>query len=259
LIEYPLTKAHRLRLACAFHHVPRVDLSIECVLEGQMGGAFVDDLEQPAVFKIQVGLFVYLAGDAACPAGQELLLSLTSDLLLMPSGPGWVEAARAMYGEKLVPFDRYSFDSKDLSIAHLTQVCQASPWISRIQRMDRPLVEQLWGRESFIDLSTYDSAGDFLQRGVGYYVKEKGTVAGAAYASLVCSRGIEVSLFVEPEHRRQGIATALAASLLLWCLESGLDAHWDAANPESCRLALKLGYQPLGSYLAYYLEPRASG
>jgi GNAT superfamily N-acetyltransferase len=259
LIEYPLTQANRIRLARAFQQVPRVDLSIDCVLENQMGAAFVDDLEHPAVFKIQVGPFVYLAGDAACPEGQELLQSLTPDLLLMPSGQGWIEATQAMYAEKLVPFDRYRFDSHSLSSAHLAQVCQASPWIGRVQQMDRPLIEFLWGRESFIDLSTYDSAEDFLQRGVGFYVADRGKIAGVAYASLVCSRGIEVSLFVEPEYRRQGMGTALAGRLLRWCLENSLDAHWDAANPESCRLALKLGYQPLGSYPAYYLEERASG
>lgn len=62
-----------------------------------------------------------------------------------------------------------------------------------------------------------------------------------------------MSLYVQDKYRRQGMATALAARLLCWCLERGLEAHWDAANPESCALALKLGYQPLGSYLAYYL------
>jgi len=254
LIEYPLTKANRIQLARAFRQVPRVDLSIECVLEAQMGRAFVDDLEHPSVFKIQAGPFVYLAGDTACPAGQELLQGLTSDILLMPSAPGWIEAAQAMYGEKLVPFDRYSFDSKGLSMERLTDLGQVSPYSARIQGMDEPFVESMWGQESFIDLSTYDSAGDFVQRGVGFYVVESGTLAGAAYASLACSRGIEVSLFVEPENRRRGMATALAGRLLLWCLENGLAPHWDAANPESCQLAMKLGYKPLGSYLAYYLK-----
>jgi hypothetical protein len=41
MIEYPLTKANRLRLARAFVKVPRVDLSIDCVLEGQMDAALL--------------------------------------------------------------------------------------------------------------------------------------------------------------------------------------------------------------------------
>lgn len=39
IVQYPLSKANRIRLARAFRHVPRVDVSIECVLEGQMGAA----------------------------------------------------------------------------------------------------------------------------------------------------------------------------------------------------------------------------
>ncbi len=34
-----------------------------------------------------------------------------------------------------------------------------------------------------------------------------------------------------------GMATALSARLLLRCPDRNLEPHWDAANPESCRLA----------------------
>ena len=59
---------------------------------------------------------------------------------------------------------------------------------------------------------------------------------------------------VDPKHHRQGIATALAAQLLTWCLENPVDPHWDAANAESCGLAEKLGYRKTGEYTAYYLK-----
>jgi len=59
-----------------------------------------------------------------------------------------------------------------------------------------------------------------------------------------------VSVVVRPDHRQRGMATTLSALLLRDCLARNIDANWDAANPESCRLALKLGYQPLGSYTA---------
>lgn len=38
IAEYPLTKANRVKLARAFKHVPRVDLSIQFAIEGLMGG-----------------------------------------------------------------------------------------------------------------------------------------------------------------------------------------------------------------------------
>jgi predicted GNAT family acetyltransferase len=64
---------------------------------------------------------------------------------------------------------------------------------------------------------------------------------------------MEVSIYVLEDYRRQGLATALASNLLSWCLEHNLEPHWDAANPESCRLASKLGYKFMGSYEAHYL------
>jgi hypothetical protein len=36
-------------------------------------------------------------------------------------------------------------------------------------------------------------------------------------------------------------------------MRNNAEAHWDAANPQSCKLAEKLGYIQTGEYQAYYL------
>jgi GNAT superfamily N-acetyltransferase len=253
LSEYPLTKPNRIRLAQAFRDVANVDLSIECVVEGQMGKASVDDLDTPHVFQIQTGPFIYFAGDPSHPAAGELLQAVRPWMIVMPSASGWLEALQAMYGERLFGFDRYSFSAASLSAAHLESLLAASEWQGRIQQMDEEFAARIWGTEHFVDLSDYDSPADFAERGVGFYTTEQDYVLGAAFASLVCSRGIEVSIFVRKEQRQRGLATALGAQLARWCLERRMEPHWDAANPESCKLALKLGYRPGGEYLAYYV------
>jgi hypothetical protein len=43
---------------------------------------------------------------------------------------------------------------------------------------------------------------------------------------------------------RFGLARAVAATLMLECLERGLTPHWNAANPVSQQLAVSLGYEP---------------
>ena len=254
IFPYPLTKANRIRLARAFRHIPRVDVSIECVLEGQMGGAFVDNVHQPTVFKIMIGPFTYFAGDVESHGGQAMIETIAPYTLLMAAAPGWFEAAQELYGERLVAIDRYSFSSEAITVAHLAKICQASPFRQAVRRMHAAFVASLWGQEHFVDFSDFDSPEDWEGRGIGFYVEEKGEVVGAAYSSLVCSQGIEVSIFVLPDYRRQGMATALGAFLVKWCLENNLDAHWDAANLESCGLAEKLGYRPTGRYQAYYLK-----
>jgi hypothetical protein len=65
--ELELTKINRLKIAHAFREVPRVDMSIACVVEGQMGQAFVDDLAQPSIYHVVIGPFHYFAGTAVSP------------------------------------------------------------------------------------------------------------------------------------------------------------------------------------------------
>ena len=255
LVNYSLTRAHRLVLARAFRHHRRVDLTINCVVEGQMGRAFVDDVNQPAVFEIQTGPFCYFAGDPRHPAAQARLKALSPDCLLMPSSPGWAEAAQALYGDRLEAFPRVSFSAGKLAAPRLDDLLARSPYAAKLERIDLALaaaVRQDPGH--FIDLTSFDSADDFAERGLGYCVRAGGQVAGAAYSSLVCSQGIEVSVYVEPAYRRRGMATALASRLALDCLALGLEPHWDAANIESGDLAEKLGYVRSGTYLAYYLR-----
>ena len=136
IMEYPLTKANRMQLARAFRNVPRVDISIECVLEGQMGKAYVDDLQNPSVYKIQVGPFIYFAGDLSSEGGGEMLTDIKPYTLFMPSSAGWLEEGKKMYGEKLIGFDRYSFSSECLSFEHLQKLCQESKSSGDVKRMD---------------------------------------------------------------------------------------------------------------------------
>lgn len=254
IIEYPLTKVNRIQLARAFRNVPRVDISIECVLEDQMGKAYVEDLDNPSVFQIQIGPFHYFAGDAAAKGAHEMLASFKPYDLFMSASEGWLDAVQRMYGERCVGFDRYSFSSEHLSLERIQMLAQDNRSAAEVKRFDSALLDKTREKDHFIDISDFEFPADFLQRGIGYYAEKDGNVIGAAYSSLVCSTGIEISLFVVEEYRRQGVATALSAHLLQWCLQNNMDAHWDAANPESCKLAEKLGYIPTGRYRAYYLS-----
>lgn len=254
--ELQLTKANRLQLARAFRHNLRVDYSIDCVIEGQMGRAYTDDLSSPTAYRITIGPFWYFAGDADNPGGRALLSEWPPYNLLMPSPPEWAAAAKAMFGEKLVAFPRYSFAAGDLSEAHLAALLDNSPHREHVVPLDGPLVARLAGSEhGYLDVEDFDSPADFLERSVGFAALAGDAVMGVAYGSLACSRGIEVSLFVEEAYRRQGVATALASRLILTCLRDGRRPNWDAANPESCQLAEKLGFVFTQAYEAYYRQP----
>lgn len=255
-LELELTKANRLQIARAFRHNKRVDFSIECAIEGQLGRVFVDSLHHPTAYQLTVGPFEYFAGDAHGSGGRLLLQALPAYHILMPSPDPWPELARELFGEHLRSFTRTSFSAEGLTKEHLTHLLGQSPLRDRVVPLTLNLAAQIAGQDSYLDLSDFDSVPDFIERGFGYTMLDDSKAMGVAYSSLVCSRGIEVSVFVEEAYHRQGVATALCSRLLLDCLTYGLRPNWDAANPESVALAKKLGYTLLGPYDAYYHTKR---
>lgn len=251
--ELELSKTNRLKLARAFRHNKRVDCSIDCAIEGQMGRAYVDSPEQPTAYIITVGPFWYFAGDAHSTGGRGLLENFPAYNLLMPSPTPWLDVAQELFGDRLKPFTRYSFSAANLSREHLSSIFADSSHQQRITPIDVELAERLASMpEGYFEISDFDSARDFVERGIGFAALDGNQVMGVAYSSLVYSAGIEVSLFVDEPYRRRGVATALSARLLLECLRQGLRPNWDAANPESCTIAQKLGYIFTETYDSYY-------
>lgn len=254
--ELELTKVNRLKVARAFRFSKRVDFSIECAIEGQLGQVFVDDLSEPAAYCIRVGPFGYFAGDAQSMGAHRLMETFPVYHLLMPSPVGWLSLAQEIFGAQLKSFPRYSFSADQLSPEHLTRLLESSSFRGRVIPLNEDLTLQVIGQpDSFLDLSDFDSAADFIARGFGYTILDNEKIIGIAYSSLVCSQGIEVSVYVEEAYRRRGVATTLSSRLLLESLMYNLRPNWDAANPESVKLATKLGYRYLGSYDAYYHTP----
>lgn len=173
--------------------------------------------------------------------------------LLMPSPPVWTDVAQEIFGDALHPVARFSFSSQQISADHLTHLLTRSKLRERVVPIDAEIARQAIGQpDSMLDLADFDSAADFVERGFGYTVLDGSKMMGVAYSSLVCSHGIEVSVFVDEAYRQRGVATALCSRLLLDCLKLGLRPNWDAANRESVRLAEKLGYLYRATYDAYY-------
>jgi len=173
--------------------------------------------------------------------------------LLMPSLPDWMDLAKEIFGQHLQPFTRYTFSASGLSTEHLASCLKDSGYQSLVVPIDMEIATQLAAQpESYLELSDFDSVEDFIERSMGYTIRDEQKVMGVAYSSLVCSTGIEVSVFVDEPYRQKGVATALSSKLLLECLKLNLKPNWDAANPESCKLAKRLGFSFVEAYDSYY-------
>jgi GNAT superfamily N-acetyltransferase len=251
LETYPLSRTNRLRIAEAFRNHLRVDMSIDCVIEDQMGKAYVDNVDKPTFFFLELsGFFGYFAGDATDEAA-----NFAAGHMIMPSSDGWSELLESVHGDKAIKIERYRYTTERLNIAHLDNLSQQSPVRERVQRIGLELLQKsLSSADNYLSIDDFDSPEDFITRGVGFCVQKNDTIIGVAYSSLVCSKGIEVSIVVHPDYRQQGIATALSCCLLKHCLERGLKPNWDAANAESDGLAQKLGYTFAEKYEAYFIK-----
>ena len=54
-----------------------------------------------------------------------------------------------------------------------------------------------------------------------------------------------------PDFRRRGLARSVAATMILHCLDEGIEPCWDAHNPESAALALQLGFVDPQAYTVF--------
>jgi len=254
--ELALDEPLRRALAATFAGTPRVDCGIDAAIEGQMGRVFADDAADPHVLAVRQGPFWYLAGEAGHPAAGDLVAAIPPFSLVMPSSPAWIALLERRLGDRLEAVPRVSFRADGLSLDHLGSLVANSAHRDRLQPVDADMAARLATMpDAWFDLEGYGSPADFAARGIGFAVVDGDDVAGAAWSSLACRAAIEVSVFVDERHRRRGVATAVAARLVLECLVRSLRPSWDAANEESRRLAMKLGFLPAGSYLARYLRP----
>ncbi len=250
--EFALTRANRLTVARSFRHNKRVDFAIQCVVEGQLGRVFVDNPDNPGAFCIRVGPFGYFAGDTQTPGARRLMQAFPAYGLIMPSPVAWIDLAREVFGAALETIHRFTFSAAHLSAEHLAHLLTHSPDEVRIVPIGAELAAEASVQpDPMLDLSDFDSPDDFAERGFGYIAQGNGAMLGVAYSSLICSQGIEVSVYVADAYRCQGVATALCSRLLLDCLAQGLIPNWDAANAESIQLARKLGYHYVETYDAY--------
>ncbi len=71
-------------------------------------------------------------------------------------------------------------------------------------------------------------------------------------SSIRITNSVEVDVQTLAEYRGQGFATIVTAKLIEYCLERGIEPHWDAMNELSADLALKIGYTNPEPYRCYH-------
>lgn len=242
----------RASLAPLFRGHTLMPVTIAAVLEGRMGSAMADDPARPRAAFAALGAFVVFGGDPEAP-GVDALIAAAPAWQCVCETPAWFARVANNLPPGYEPHTRWHFSPDTLRPERLarlrvpgdpaTRVAPASGAV-RAAYAESGLAAQF--EENFGSLDA------FLREGFGVVALRDGAVIGHAGTYAVCSFGMEVQIEVLPAHRGQGVATALAAELLLESIRRGLEPHWDAENAVSSRLAQRLGYRLERAYTVHY-------
>lgn len=225
-------------------------------LQGHMGSIWVDNLHNPTVAQIIVGIFVFYAGEPHAKASRELLNNIPDFALVIVGTEEWKKRIEEVHENANEKFQRYSFvkDFKNFDQNMLKANLTLLPEKYKLKRVDAFITS----KESFSSLSEdfisqFSSVNDFLNRGIGFVILDQEKVVCGATSFSVYDNGIEIEIATHPKYRRQGLATIVASSIILYCLERNIYPNWDGANTESLNLAQKLGYKFDKSYDTFYI------
>lgn len=238
------------------------DTIILSCLQRHMGTAWVDDLENPTVAQVIVGDFVFYAGNPYAKEVEALLYNLPENILAIVDTKEWKSRIETVHKGSTEKFQRYKFkkNPEDLDRKHLQIYLSTLPVEYELKRIDETLAKEPSLHEISEDFTgQFDSLDDYINRGVGFCVLYKGQVVCGASSYSIYDGGIEIEIGTHPKYRRHGLATIAAAALIIDCLDNGLYPSWDAANPESVKLAQKRGYILDEPYDTYYINYKNSG
>jgi len=224
-------------------------------LEGGMGKIWTLN-DAPRAALCENADFLFLAGGANEPETRSLLEAWRAEregqfIILVPNDPRCGGLIAQIFGEQAKRWTRYAFQKggETFDREKLGGFVRRLPQEFELKPFDEALYHEALQHEWSRDFcSQFESAQDFLVRGVGVAALQDGELIGGASSYAVYSRGIEIQIQTRDDYQRRGVAAACGAQLILHCLDRGLYPSWDAANEESVRLAKKLGYIEAGAY-----------
>ncbi|PEW85316.1 GNAT family N-acetyltransferase [Bacillus cereus] len=228
-------------------------------LQGHMGTAWVNNLENPTVAQVTVGIFTFYTGDPNVKETDELLRNIPDRMLVIVHSEEWKKRLEKFYERKIDKFLRYKFKRNAVVFDHskLQSFISALPKGYELRRIDEHIVNIPTLHKVSEDFtSQFQTVEDYIKRGIGYSILCKGEVVCGASSYSIYDKGIEIEVATNHNHRRKGLATIVSAALILDCLEKGIYPNWDAANTTSAKLAEKLGYVFDKAYDTYFVDNR---
>ena len=225
-------------------------------LQDVMGVIYADDPIAPRSAAAILGDFCFLAGEPL-QALAALALQDRDSRILIPQDNRWNSAIIRQFGAYAVPITRYATrkDPAAFDCLHLQKLAAGLENSYTIRIIDKSLYDlcnkELWSRDL---VSQFPDWPAFRDLGLGFVVLQNGQLLSGASSYSRYRDGIEIEIDTHPDYRRQGLALACGAQLILECLNRGLYPSWDAHTPASLALAERLGYTLSHPYSAFFVS-----
>lgn len=228
-----------------------LDTGVLACLDKVMGKIYVTDPADPKSAMVVIGDFAFCAGEPEL----ELLKGKPDRWLLMvPQNKAW----ETLIEDNSAANRRIRYAMKKdtrFDTEKLKAMADALPEGYAFRKIDSELYDVCRKDEYFEDcVSVFDSKEHFLELGRGFTVMKEGKIVAAASSYSRCRKGIDIEIGTLRAERQKGLASAVAAKLILACLDEGLYPAWDAANKMSVRLAEKLGYEFGHEYVCFGVD-----
>ena len=212
-------------------------------LQGIMGAIYVSGSRAALAL---LGDFTFFAGE---PDPELVSFRPEADtrdfLILVPPDEAWSRLIEAIYGEKAHFRIRYAMKKEPdvFDRNRLNRLASSLPDGVEIRMIDEEIYYQCrreeWSRDQ---VSLYPDYETYQKLGLGAAALKDGKLIAGASSYSRYRDGIEIQIDTRADFRRQGLATACGARLILECLDRGIYPSWDAQNRWSMALAEKLGY-----------------
>jgi hypothetical protein len=245
-----MQSSSRAELASLFAHHRHLRVVMDAILQGYCGTALASIGSKPRVAQLTVGVFTFFGGDPTHPIARTLIERLSGQRIIVFAEEGWRDTILRAHGERIGTEQRLSFSSANLNLDHLRVLMSDVPDRFHIERINVDLAQRICDEVSpdLLLPEVFASPVDFFERGIGFCALTGGQLVCGATSAFICDEAIEIQINTNKAYRRMGLATAVGATLLVHCLEHGIDPHWDAGAPASERVAEKLGYVPDSAY-----------
>ena len=223
------------------------------VLDGCMGEAYIDDLDNPTIAYLLVRQYCFIDGDSKSKSAKQALKTIPKTAKRIIANDEWSNIIESTYNH-FEKTKRYSL-KKEKDIFNKQD-------LEKFSKILNPNYEIKWIDERIYQLIKADNedpkqmliTDDYLNKGIGVCCFKQDEIVGICSSNIIYKDGIEINIRVKEGYKHKGIGTAMASKLILLCLERGLYPSWDAANLDSLGLAKKLGYNYDSEYTVYKIN-----